>query len=355
MTYSSSPEISIIVLTYNQHTSYTIPCIESLLQTTPKNCEIILVDNGSTDGTVEWMQQLSYPHLTVIDNKKNLGYAAGNNVGLKKAKGEFIILLNNDTLLPPGWLEPLIEPLKHNKKLGLIGPVTNRIGSPQQIVLPGYNNNNNNSHNRSSKKPVKPNDSWEEAAIAYMNHQKGTLTYTTMLCFFCVAISRQCIETVGFLDEQFQKGNFEDDDYCIRVKQHGFQIAYTDASFVWHYGEGTLSQLPSRELSSIWFKNQKYFKEKHGYLSLIADRANNCLNSIQKALEELNTETHFDHIIIERCLAHLPYLYDILTQLERLEKESRTIKGTLLRMAKHIDAAYFGSFFKSILYNFQSR
>lgn len=342
---SHSPKVSIIVLTYNQCTLYTIPCIESLLQTTTvNNCEIILVDNGSTDTTVQWMQQLKYPHITVINNKKNLGYAAGNNIGLKKAKGDIIILLNNDTLLPPGWLEPLIEPFKYNKKLGLLGPVTNRIGSPQQIKLPGYTNNT------SLQQQASIDPSWIDAATTYMRHQVGTITPTPMLCFFCVAISKQCLDTVGLLDEQFQKGNFEDDDYCIRVQQQGFHIAYTDASFVWHHGEGTLSQLPQKVRASTWFKNQTYFKEKHDQLLLLTDRAQNCLESIKQELKKIQIDNYPNTTTIERCLAHLPYVNDILIQLERLEKESYSIKGTLLRMAKHIDASYFGSFFKSLLY-----
>lgn len=351
---SPTPKASIIVVTHNNLQTYTQPCLETLLKTTDPNLhEIILVDNGSTDETLEWIeeQRTHHPQLKLFANKKNLGFAAGNNRGLQQALGDVIILLNNDTLLPPGWIEPLITPFEEHPTLGLLGPVTNHIGSFQQITLPGYDTTH----------------TWQDAAIRYMKRHSGTLIDIPSICFFCVAISRRCLDSVGLLDEQFRCGNFEDDDYCARVLQHGLRIAYTDASFVWHYGGATLAQLSQKTQSATWYKNKCYYTAKHGQAPLLTSRARTGLNIIKTLLETLpdcesknyltnlpNTEqqtTPVDPLIdIERCIAHMSYLYEVLNQLGYIEKESLTLKGTLVRMAKHIDSKLFGSFFKSLFY-----
>lgn len=330
---SSKIQTSIIVLTYNNLKTYTQPCIHSLLETTPADtAEIIVVDNGSSDGTQQWLISLlpTYPQLTVINNKQNLGYAAGNNIGLKTAQGDICILLNNDTLLPQGWLEPLLSPFDTHPNLALLGPVTNRIGSPQQISLPGFDS---------------PQSAFK-TATAYMQRHHDTLMYVPKLCFFCVAIHRHCLNTVGFLDEHFQCGNFEDDDYCIRIRKHNMDIAYTDASFVWHYGGATLTQLPPKIQSNTWVKNKQYYTDKHNHKPLLTTYMQTSLQILEEEIKAArNTK---DPLTLERCLAHLPYAYDVLTQLTRVETSTSSITGTLLKLAQHIDTTYLGSLFTSI-------
>ena len=101
------PSVSIIVLNWNGE-AYIPKCLDSLLEQTYSNYEVIVVDNGSTDGSVELLKGY-LPRIRLILNQKNLGFAAGNNVAIREAKGEFIVLFNNDAVAHREWLEWLID------------------------------------------------------------------------------------------------------------------------------------------------------------------------------------------------------------------------------------------------------
>lgn len=105
---------SIIVVTYN-HKKYLKSCIESI-QNQDYPHEIILIDNCSTDGTAEFVRE-NFPFVRIIESKKNLGYGAGNNFGVKYAKGEYIVILNPDTIVEKKWLKELIKPLEKGERL----------------------------------------------------------------------------------------------------------------------------------------------------------------------------------------------------------------------------------------------
>ena len=137
--------VSIVVLTYNQLEECTKPCIDSLYRYTERNdFELIVVDNDSKDGTPEYLRSIVSHHdnMRVILNSVNKGYAAGNNDGIKVAKGDFIILLNNDTLVSPGWLDQILSPLHSDESVGMVGPVSNSVGNEQRINIEGLDESN---------------------------------------------------------------------------------------------------------------------------------------------------------------------------------------------------------------------
>ena len=106
------PKVSLITLCYNQLENATKPLLKSLYEyTNPELFELIIVDNASSDGTKEFLDEYKETknNVTVIHNDENFGYAKGNNIGLKVAKGDYIFLLNNDLLFTPNWLEKFVE------------------------------------------------------------------------------------------------------------------------------------------------------------------------------------------------------------------------------------------------------
>lgn len=115
----NKPLVSIIIVNWNGLAQME-KCLASLAEISYKNYEVIISDNGSTDGSLEYFNKIKnkFPKFIVVKNGKNLGYAKGNNVGFKKASGELILLLNNDTIVAPGFLTPLVEILLSNKKIG---------------------------------------------------------------------------------------------------------------------------------------------------------------------------------------------------------------------------------------------
>lgn len=137
----TEPLTSIIILTFNQ-LQFTQECVESIQRHTPEPHEIVFVDNGSHDGTVKWLRQQAKAHnnYRLIENKKNLGFAKGCNQGMAAAKGEYLLLLNNDVVVTGGWLAGMLACINASADYGIVGPMTNNIAGPQQLATVPYGN-----------------------------------------------------------------------------------------------------------------------------------------------------------------------------------------------------------------------
>src|ERR1019366_8002014 len=114
-------DTSIVILTHNQ-LAHTKTCLESIARHTPEAHELILVDNGSTDGTADYLREYAARHrrVVVIANRTNRGFAAGNNQGLALATGSQVLLLNNDTVVTPGWLGNMLKVLREHPQVGVL-------------------------------------------------------------------------------------------------------------------------------------------------------------------------------------------------------------------------------------------
>jgi GT2 family glycosyltransferase len=235
---------SIVILTYNK-LKYTKFCIESIRKYTDKNnYEIIVVDNHSTDGTVDWLN--NQRDMKKIFNEEGLGFPKGCNQGINIAKGDNILLLNNDVVVTPNWLMNLNKCLYSCEDIGAVGAVTNMCAYYQQINV-NYNNMEEmicfaEKHNTSDK------NKWEERL---------------KLIGFCLSIKREVIDKVGLLDERFTPGNFEDDDYSLRIRKAGYRLMLCKDTFIHHYGSVTFGENPN-EYYEVLRINRKKFEEKWG-------------------------------------------------------------------------------------------
>ncbi|HGY1042989.1 TPA: glycosyltransferase [Aeromonas salmonicida subsp. salmonicida] len=244
-----TPKVSVIVLTYN-NLDMTKACLDSIERFTHyPNLELIIVDNASSDNTPEFLREYaeSKGNVTVCLNDKNLGFSAGNNVGLKIATGDYLVILNNDTYVTEGWLDGLIRALKRNPELGLVGPVTNNIGNEAKINI-NYN------------------DMLEMAVMArkYTYQHIGKLYLVDCAAFFCVMFSRKVYEDVGLMEEAFGVGFFEDDDYCNRVRAAGYQIAVVEDVFVHHHLSASFDKLKVEVKQALFEKNKVIYEKKWG-------------------------------------------------------------------------------------------
>lgn len=214
---------SIVVLCYNA-LACTERCVSSLLASTTGPYELILVDNGSTDRTLEYLRDVAeeHEHCRLIANSENLGYAAGNNLGLAATRGEYVVLVNNDVVVTRGWLDRLLDAADRDDKVGIVGPMTNNISGPQKLAQVDYD--------------TRSLDGLEEFAAAVTASRAGVSQPYWRAVGFCILIKRAVIDRIGGLDERFGRGNFEDDDFCLRALLAGFETRLVADCFVHHYG-----------------------------------------------------------------------------------------------------------------------
>lgn len=248
-TGSNCKQASIIIVTFNNPV-ITKLCLQSLLANTDySNYEVIVVDNSSDSETVSYLKKVSrlYSRIRVIYNDRNLGFAAANNQGLKVATGEILVLLNNDTIVSPGWLAKLVKHLE-NRTIGLLGPVTNRIGNEAEIET-SY---------QTYGEMIK-------FARKYTERRAGELFDIHTLCMFCLAMRRDTYEHLGALDEQYEKGMLEDDDYSMRAHRANYRIVCAEDVFVHHFGKASFGNLfASGEYGRLLEANQQRFEKKWG-------------------------------------------------------------------------------------------
>jgi GT2 family glycosyltransferase/glycosyltransferase involved in cell wall biosynthesis len=243
------PLVSVVVLCFN-NLAFTRACLESLLELSDyPDIEIICVDNASTDDTPDFLSAAAERNEVIryIRNESNLGYAAGNNVGIRVARGEFVILLNNDTYVTKGWVRDLIRPMQRDPGIGMTGPLTNMSGNEQKVGL-AYSNMTE----------------MARVSAEFTAARRRQLYPVDRLAFFCVAIRRSVIEEIGDLDEKYTIGYFEDDDYCKRVQNAGFQLAICDDVFVHHHHSATFGQLGERARGNLMRRNRRIFEKRWG-------------------------------------------------------------------------------------------
>lgn len=242
------PKVSVIIITYN-NMAYSQACLESVLQRTGyANYEVILVDNLSSDGTRDWLTGLKAQgdsRLKILLNDKNLGFAGGNNVGIKAADGDYVLLLNNDTLVTRGWMTNLVKHLENNPRLGMTGSVTNSIGN-EAMVAASYTSQ----------------CTLEHFAFVYTTRHMNQTLPADVLAMFCTLIRREVLDKCGSLDERYAVGMFEDDDYAEAVKKAGYQLAIAEDSFIHHFHGLSFAKRP--DLEKIMKENQRRYEKKWG-------------------------------------------------------------------------------------------
>jgi GT2 family glycosyltransferase/glycosyltransferase involved in cell wall biosynthesis/Tfp pilus assembly protein PilF len=240
--------VSIIILTHNQ-LGDTRQCLASIEQHTPISHELILVDNGSTDGTPEFFRQYASTrnNVRVVVNRANLGFSAGNNLGLALARGGAVLLLNNDTVVTEGWIERMLAVFERHTEAGLVGPVSNSVSGPQLVSSVKYS--------RLADLPA--------FAAQLTSAQSGQSLEVPRLVGFCLLLRRAVLEKIGGFDEQFGNGNFEDDDLCLRAGFAGFKLRIARDAFVHHTGGQTFKGARIDYRASM-LRNWDLFKTKWG-------------------------------------------------------------------------------------------
>jgi beta-1,4-mannosyl-glycoprotein beta-1,4-N-acetylglucosaminyltransferase len=297
-------KFSVIIPTYKHLSDCLKPCLESIIKYTDTDIEVIVVANGcSNDGTREFVESLGFK---LIWFNEAIGYTKATNEGIKVATGDYIILLNNDTILldqPKNqWLEMLVDPFEKNEKVGITGPM--------YVHCPFADRN--------------------------------------FLIFFCVCIKRELFDRVGLLDEIFSPGFGEDSDFCIKAQNAGCEIVqvphksdnYEKPNFmvggfpIWHKGERTFENYPEGNkllaknrfiLMNCYNQNIKLNlgcgdKKLSGYFNI--DISNPTADLVWDVRKILLDDNKVDEIVVIHLLEHFApeEVSDILREWYRILK-----------------------------------
>lgn len=208
---------SIILLSWNG-IKYLGPCLDAVFAQQYEPFEVIVVDNGSSDGSADYIAQ-AYPAARLIRLPENTGYSGGNNVGMRAATGEALILLNQDTQVHSGWLAALMEPLK-DPSVGFVGCKTLYPDGTLQHAG-GYliDARGNPAHY-----------GWREPDEGQYDAPQE-VAYVTGAA---IALRRSTLVQIGFLDEAFSPAYFEDSDWCFRAHAAGLSVLYWPAASLVH-------------------------------------------------------------------------------------------------------------------------
>ena len=224
---NARPEVSIVIPVFN-NLSYTRPCITSLFTVKePVDFEVIVVENGSTDGTAEYLKQLP-PAVRVVSPGENLGFAKGCNMGAREARGRYVCFLNNDTIVQPGWLSAMVECIRRDPDIGIVGnlqifPGTEKVQQagivcgPDKMVRSIYNN----------ELPA------DHAAVQKPREFQ-------FIAGSCMLIEKEFFLRLGGFDESYHN-SCEDVDLCMKAREAGRKVFYCPQSRIYHYESRTVA------------------------------------------------------------------------------------------------------------------
>ncbi|MDK2798765.1 MAG: hypothetical protein PWP27_503 [Clostridiales bacterium] len=258
----SEIEASIIICVWNNLT-HTMNCLESIVKYTHLSYEIILIDNHSEEPVIQTtMDFLNKNNIdyTIVLNKENKGFIKATNQGIKLARGQFIVLLNNDVKVTNNWLTKMIDIINNNKRIGIVSC----LASPSNI---GWQPINNLRGKVSWLKdlPTYEGKTVDEYAKIVEDTYRGKYKTVGMVAFFCTVIKKNVVNDIGLLDEDYGIGLIDDVDYCQRASLKGYMIALALDTYVYHYHRATFDRL-NIDWREIVKENKKKFQKKFGKL-----------------------------------------------------------------------------------------
>ncbi|MBM3988261.1 MAG: glycosyltransferase [Planctomycetes bacterium] len=209
--------VSIVAVSYNA-LARTRRCVEALRAAAdPRHpTELVFVDNGSSDGSAEWLAE--QPDVHLVRNADNRGAPLARNQGLALARGRWLVVMDNDAMVSPGWLHRLLTHAQADAKSGCVGPVSNRAAHGQQVPFEGATDTSSLALHA---------EKWAEA-----NHRRAR--QQNILTSFCLLFRRELLDAIGGFDAAFSPWGFEDDDFTLRAALAGFRNRVALDVFVLH-------------------------------------------------------------------------------------------------------------------------
>ncbi len=270
-------EISIVIVNWNTK-EYLNRCLESIIKDTKNyNTEIIVVDNDSTDGSVEFINNI-FTDIKVINNDVNLGFAKGNNIGIKECTGKYVCLINPDVVVLNGCFTQLYKYMEQNPEIGLIGPqILNSEGLIQRSCMsfPTLWNNFCNAFALDSLFPRMK--LFSSLMMRYWGHNTICTVNVINGCFWMVR--KKAIRQVGLIDERYFM-YAEDIDWCKSFSECNWKIVFFPDAKAIHIGAASSSKSPIRFYIEMKIANLKYWEKYHNKASWICLFLIICVNQL---------------------------------------------------------------------------
>jgi GT2 family glycosyltransferase len=216
-----SPLVMVVVPNWNG-LNETRSCLDALVKVTYPRVEVIVVDNGSTDGSVDALQA-EYPQVMLLPLSDNVGFAGGNNHGLRHALrwgADYVLLLNNDARIAPDTVDMLVQAAQADRQVGILGPIIYRDDGSQHIESAGGRLNLYTG--RFCHFETLPADQVHPYEV-------------DMVSGCAMIVRREVMEQVGLLNERYF-AYFEDAEWCVRVRRAGYRVVAVPGAQVWHRG-----------------------------------------------------------------------------------------------------------------------
>ena len=272
--------LSIIIVNYNSK-NVILDCLSSIKNINEKfNFEVFVVDNASSESIPEL--ESSFPQFKFIYNEKNLGFAAANNIGIKNAKGKYILLLNPDTIINENSFQPMIEYLEKHNDVGIVGcKIFNALGEIERsthsfpTLAKEFVHANEFIKNffvyeswaskllKNSLKTKSMDSYWNHDSIKEVDHVTGA----------CMMVKREAVDKAGLLDEAFFLYN-EEVEWSLRIKKAGYKsIFLPDSNIIHLFGHSTKQKVQKQTLNKLLverYRGMFYFFQKHyGFIRLL--------------------------------------------------------------------------------------
>ncbi len=214
------PLVSIITINYNQ-SKVTLELLKSLREITYPNIEIIVVDNASPNDNPDVIKK-EYPEITLLKSIKNIGFAGGNNLGVRVSKGDYLLFINNDTEVEPRFLEPMVNLLERDQAIGMVSPKILFHHTPDTIQYAGYF-------------PMNP-YTMRQNLVGYRQKDIGQYNDTKETYAIhgaAMMVPRRIIKQIGMMTEIYFL-YYEEHDWCSRIKKAGYKVYYQPQSVIFH-------------------------------------------------------------------------------------------------------------------------
>ncbi|MBI3957702.1 MAG: glycosyltransferase [Chloroflexi bacterium] len=239
--------VSVVVPVWNGQ-EYIDSCLTALLAQEYEPIEVIVVDNGSADASTEIVRRF-VPDISLIENERNLGFAGGVNVGLRAAAGEILVLLNQDTVVQPGWIAAIVEAFLSDDSVGIVGCKSLYPDGSTLQHAGGF---------------VRQDDAFAYH-IGQGEEDKGqyeVLVDADFVTGAAFAIHRRVFDKLGGFDDQFYPGFYEETDYCWQARQAGFRVVYQPDAVLYHH---ETTSLPDHSYARVaaFHRNRVRFVLRH--------------------------------------------------------------------------------------------